>query len=489
MKDLKIDFSAVGDGVVDDTLSVQTALQWAAPARDVLYIPRGTYRITSQLTVKQGASFKVFGETRQGADWRTTLRWDGAPGGTMLLLDGCRDSEWSDFALDAYTAAKEPAVLLDIDKVSTGPWNSRKNAFRRMLLRGGSVATVRISQTTPVNNEANLFEDCGNFCVPGSTWVPGLGNAGPIGFQVKNVNAKCNQIVRCEISGKAYAVDVFDGSFRMRDTEISGCGTWVRNGGRGEPLVIDGCDGDSSRTFLEVTLTQTSPVIASGNRFYPHYQGPLFVFGDTIGPVTLLNNEFANGGYKAPADSYSSIAGNGPMVTAIGNTFPNDQILPVPGTSPPKLRSLYFLANMYYGVGNSRFLANDYLVPNRNTGQAITSLQIEGASGFPGETQALGAGNLINPNQGVVPITTSANITLNLYLPSIRPGMFQGQRLTVMNVGNFSCTLVDENTLPGSGVRLDAASITLAPKASAEFLWTPAFGGKWLQRGPVTSPL
>jgi hypothetical protein len=486
MKDLKFDFGAVGDDTADDTAAVQAALDWVTANRDELFIPRGFYRISSQLIARQGVSFRVFGPSKQGANWHTALRWAGPAGDTMLLLDGCRDSEWTDFAIDAVSAANEPGILVDIDKVTAGSWNSRKNSFRRMILRGGSVATVRISHVTALNNEANLFEDVENVCVGGSFWVPGT-TTGPVGYLTQNVNAKSQQIVRGEISGKECAVFNQDGSAHVSGVQIGGCGTWLRHGGRGEPCVIEKCDGDSSRTFIECMLTQTAPVTAIGNRFFPHYPGPLLLLGDTVGPLTMIGNEFANGGYKTPADSFVQITSNGPNLLAFGNTFPNEQCLPIPGTNPPKLRSLYALGNMFYGPGHTRNLMNDYLVPNRSTGQSVTSLQIGGSSGFVAETQSLGGGATINSNQAIAPVTTTSAITLSL-LPSIRPGNFNGQRLQVTNIGQFNLSLIDRTTLAGTGVALSTPTVTLPPKASVEFMWT-VNGSFWIQTSPVVAAL
>jgi hypothetical protein len=489
LKDLKADFGAVGDGVTDDTAAVQAALSWVAAARSSLSIPEsgGFYAIYAPLTVTQGASFGVFGPHKQGADFRTGLLWKGAPGLNMLTLDGCRDSEWHGFAIDAgVNAAIEPAVLLDIDKLTAGSWNSRKNTFGGMLLRGGSTATVRISHTTPVNNEANLFDQCGVFSVPGSVWTPAGGNAGPVGFQVKHVNAKANIIRNCEISGKAYGVDVVDGSFRIRDSEFSGNGTWLRNGGRGEPTIIDGCDGDSSRTILECTITQTSPVIIQATRFYPQHPGPLFVFGDTLGPVTLLNNEFANGAYKAPTDSYTTMPGNGPMVTAIGNTFPNDQILPIPALQAAKLRALYSMGNVYYGPGNTRHFLPDTLIPNRNTGQQVASLRIGGASGFSGDVQQINQALIqINPNQPTVFLSATANHSLTS-VPTFRPGMFDGQEVKLVNIGNFNVGLIDRNSLAGSALSLVTPTVLIPPRGSVSLTW---HFNAWYQTSPALSPL
>lgn len=490
-KDLRTDFGAIGDFVADDTAAVQAAFDWVIADRGELFIPQGTYRITATLIFRQANNTRVHGETRPGANWKTSLKWDGPAGGTFLLLDGSRETEWSDFAIDAgNNAAIEPDVLVDIDKVTAGSWNSRLNAFRRMMLRGGRVATVRISNTTNLNNEANVFEDVNNSSVPGSTWVPPSGTTGPVGYLVRNVNAKAQQVIRGEVSGKLVAVYNEDGSTHVSGVQLGGNGTWLKHSGRGEPSVIRECDGDSSRTFLEVTPTQTAPVTAIGNRFFPAYPGPLLVLGDTIGPITLIGNEFANGGYKAPADSYSSIPAGGPIVTAIGNTFPNDQILPVPNVAVAnRLRSLYALGNMYYGPGNSRNLLNDYLIPNRNTGASIASLQIHGSSGFKGDIQNFNqAGLVVLTNQAQAIVTTTANWTLTS-LPSLRPGLFEGQELRILNIGAFTFGLFDEKTLPGTGLMLLERTIILAPKASVNFQWTTGYGGKWIQVSPVVSPL
>lgn len=55
------DFGATGDGVTDDTSSVQQALsQLGVTARGALYFPAGTYRVSSELVV--GFSGRLFGD-------------------------------------------------------------------------------------------------------------------------------------------------------------------------------------------------------------------------------------------------------------------------------------------------------------------------------------------------------------------------------------------------------------------------------------------
>jgi len=477
------DFGAVCDGVTDDTAAIQSALNWVAGAHDVLYTPVGHCKVTSTLSLVQRTNFSVKGVTRQAGTYTSSWKWFGAAGGTMLLLDGVRDSEWSDFALDVAIGAGEPAVMLDIDKITIGAQLPRKNSFRRMLLRGGSTATVRISHTAIANNEANLFEDVAVASTPANYWQNGV-PGGPAGYLVENVNAKNNQILRGEISGKEAAVSIVQGSIHLRHTELSGNNVWVRKGGAGEPLVIDGCDGDSSKTFLETLLTQTGPVIATGNRFVQAYDGPLFIWGETPGPVTLQNNDFAGGGYRANATV--TFNGTGPILTAIGNVFPNANMLPVPTLAVPKLRSLYALGNYHYTPGNQGTFSPDSLIPNRNSGQQIASLKIGGASGFVGEVQGLNLPTLqINPNQAVVFLSATTNLSLTS-APTFRPGMFDGQEVRLVNIGNFSVGLIDRNSLAGSALSLVTPTVLIPPRGSVSLTW---YFNAWFQTSPVLSPL
>ena len=59
------DFGAVGDGVTDDTAAIQAAID-ALGAAGTVYFPRGTYVISSTVTVAAGNSISFLGENRQG---------------------------------------------------------------------------------------------------------------------------------------------------------------------------------------------------------------------------------------------------------------------------------------------------------------------------------------------------------------------------------------------------------------------------------------
>jgi hypothetical protein len=103
---VKTTFGAVGDGVTDDTLAFQyalNALESGSSHASVLYIPAGTYKITSSLnytspncgTYCTGKS--IIGESPTN----TILKWHGdATGSAMLVLDGINRMQFDRLTLD-----------------------------------------------------------------------------------------------------------------------------------------------------------------------------------------------------------------------------------------------------------------------------------------------------------------------------------------------------------------------------------------------------
>src|SRR5262249_55673578 len=61
---VKSAYGAKGDGSADDTAALQNALNdlGTSGKADVLYLPAGTYRITSTLTLKYKTGISVIGE-------------------------------------------------------------------------------------------------------------------------------------------------------------------------------------------------------------------------------------------------------------------------------------------------------------------------------------------------------------------------------------------------------------------------------------------
>ena len=82
---VKTAFGAKGDGVTDDTIALQTALNSIAKSQAVLWIPHGTYVISSPLYLGGVSDPTILGED----PLTTTISWAGPQGGTMFTIDGC----------------------------------------------------------------------------------------------------------------------------------------------------------------------------------------------------------------------------------------------------------------------------------------------------------------------------------------------------------------------------------------------------------------
>ena len=93
-------YGATGNGATDDTAAFQTALNDIGTSghSNVLYIPAGTYKITSTLTCSNKVD--TSGVEILGASPGTvTIEWAGPSGGTMLDFNTLTESEFGRFTL------------------------------------------------------------------------------------------------------------------------------------------------------------------------------------------------------------------------------------------------------------------------------------------------------------------------------------------------------------------------------------------------------
>ena len=103
---VKTNFGAVGDGVTDDTIAFEYALNaLASPTShaNVLYIPAGTYKITSSLDfISTNCNMYCTGKSIIGeSPANTILKWQGdATGSAMLTLDGINRMQFDRLTLD-----------------------------------------------------------------------------------------------------------------------------------------------------------------------------------------------------------------------------------------------------------------------------------------------------------------------------------------------------------------------------------------------------
>jgi hypothetical protein len=118
-------FGAKGDGVADDTVAIQTALNALGSGGVngyVLYIPTGTYKITQKLTYYKREFTSILGEDPA----TTILKWAGPVGSTMLAVDGVDYTRISRITFDGSSSVD---VLIDQSGVTAGGFFDTGNEY------------------------------------------------------------------------------------------------------------------------------------------------------------------------------------------------------------------------------------------------------------------------------------------------------------------------------------------------------------------------
>jgi len=113
--DAKRDFSAVGNGMADDTEAIQRTIDAAAAAGNdaVAYLPSGSYVLTRPLSIT-GRNYFV-----GGSGWGTKLAWKGADGGTMVEVRDPQDVVLEDMMIGSHDVG-EMKNAIDVHQTGSG---------------------------------------------------------------------------------------------------------------------------------------------------------------------------------------------------------------------------------------------------------------------------------------------------------------------------------------------------------------------------------
>lgn len=107
------EFGAVGDGVADDTAAIQAALDAiGGSGGGVVSLPRGTFRVTSQLSVRSGTTLRGVGST-------SVIQADiGATDDSIVKMEAVSDVRISDLALDGMQLETKGFWIVDCARIS-----------------------------------------------------------------------------------------------------------------------------------------------------------------------------------------------------------------------------------------------------------------------------------------------------------------------------------------------------------------------------------
>lgn len=319
-------FGAVGDGVADDSVAFQAAINATAPGQ-IIRIPIGTYKIGTQLDIllntigglKHSISFVGDGSQKSGSNTGVTLKWSGGTATTMINLRS------RDCVFEGITFKKEAGgtltCLIDIDNpTGAGAENSTHNLFRRCRFEGVSAEVtngIRMAFASSTNVEYMRFEHC-DFNISGTaTRCILIGN---------NPNSMMHRFEYCGFSSAAYGVDAGSSGHFLT---FMGCsfGSLTSAGVKinGPATFID-CDEESCARLIEGASTGAPfPVNIIGGRFTLsglHGDGR-FIDMPNPGPLVVHGATFPgyNSSFKIRIGSGSNEGG---VLVALGNHFANE---------------------------------------------------------------------------------------------------------------------------------------------------------------------
>jgi hypothetical protein len=294
-------FGAVGgSGTVDDTTAIQNTITAAISSSklgNTVFLPAGTYRITSTLNFRDAQGIRFV-----GAGYGTIILWDGNNTDPALFLDSVKACSFENFQLQPKTGVTNAVGVRMIQ--SAGLTSSRHNRFERVNI-GGQVVCVQIGGSgVDLNNDSHTFRDC-NFV-----------NYTTCGWSLEGTQVYAIRIDNCISAGAAGArcalqSDAFGG--------LGGGFVWTGGGGGGhstadfclgaptnQPNVIENAWWENSNRFivtggpsgaartLRVTGNRWSgdAVNADGEFIRFWYPGPLIIkenrFGDGSPAATQL---------------------------------------------------------------------------------------------------------------------------------------------------------------------------------------------------------
>jgi len=303
--------AAIGNGVADDTAALQAALN-ATNVGKTVYLPAGTYKITSTLRMSGNTAATVIGT---GKD--TRIVWAGASGGVMFWSDGNNYSRYVGISWDGAGIAS-----VGFDHASTSLFETEiqhiSEAYRNFTGYGIRIGNSGTQASAEILYRNCLFTNCLN------------------GIGILAFNDYDNTIDHCEFQTCSNGVLCFHGNFYARDSHFqnSSAADFYINPEHG--CSIRRCTSTGSKQFLQ-SINGVSPVTVQDCQV-ANWTDTGKAIHLSCAPVTMFDCVFSGG----PPGSF-------PVESSLGT-----QLILISSNTPTSVASLItgIPANRTYQITN-----------------------------------------------------------------------------------------------------------------------------------------
>ncbi len=316
-------FGAKGNGTTDDTAAIQNALNQLGQSGkpSVLYLPAGTYKISSTLNLTGAINVRIV-----GADPSTTiLVWAGAAGGTMLNFQNTALSNIERLTFDGKNTAGKDLWI---------QWNGTTNNFPTTFgitddvfknagigIQGGNMGNSTSDTAAEVSIERVQF-------LNNTTAGVYLNDYNTVDWWVRNSNFQNN------LNG----IKVDAGAFHAYNSNfISNTNSDIYANNNGFMGLRNNYSSGSPHFYYAGGTTGSLLVSDIQNNRIVNTSGTALLIKNP-GPSTILNNTIQNAsGNTNPA---VSIGGFNPgALTAMGNTFTVANPISLAGTMASNIQA------------------------------------------------------------------------------------------------------------------------------------------------------
>lgn len=407
----KTTYGAVGDGIADDTAALQNALNdlGTSGKSSVLYVPAGTYKVTSTLTLNGRIHVSILGADPA----TTTLRWSGAAGGTLFTVNGVAYSRINRLTFDGVSTA---SVLVDQSWTCGADYFDTGNEYADDVfkdaatgLRGG-------------NNGCGFAET--------SIWRSQFLRLSTAGLSLKNFNALDAWVWYSRFDGCAVGVTNYPGAgnfhvynsyFRNQTT----ADVFIKNTG-GFNLRNNTSIGSAAFFSTTAGFGYPATITLQGNAISTTAATPIFV-GDQ-GPVQIIDNTIVSSRTAAPISvGYATTSTDGDALI-VGNRTSSSVAPIVRGRS-------YLLDN----TTSTRLSVSAPSLPGTPAARSRTTFDVASGAGAAAIQSAInsavaaGSRAVVHLPEGVYDVDTTLTIPANADIQVIGDG--QRSRLQWVGAG------------------------------------------------------